>query len=79
MNVQSYKTQCSFSCGKREDNNCAHYVSNALIKAGLKGIDGGKGKLHRTEKGMVVCEHGRPIRAKELRDWFAKHGKNQLL
>lgn len=29
-----YKNSCK--CGKAFDNNCAHYLSNAMIQAGFK-------------------------------------------
>lgn len=34
-------------------------------------LDGGKGGLYRQRNGRVVCKAGRPVRARELRDWFA--------
>ena len=56
--------------------NCAHFLSNALIQGGFEELHGGDsnsckerspGPSHR----MFVCQNGRPIRAKELRDWFS--------
>ena len=65
-----YSNSCV--CGKKYENNCAHYLSNALIEAGYSEIDGGKGENFRTVNGFCVCRSGRPVRAKELRDWFGK-------
>ena len=66
-----YSSSCV--CGHSYDGlNCAHYLSNALIKGGFSEIDGGVGDNYRTVHGFCVCRSGRPIRAKELRDWFNK-------
>lgn len=58
-------------CGEDLGNNCAHYLSDALIDAGYDELDGGEGARYRKRNGRIVCKHGRPVRAKELRDWFA--------
>lgn len=58
-------------CGEDLGNNCAHYLSDALIEAGYSQLDGGSGGLYRRRNGRVVCKEGRPVRAAELRDWFA--------
>ena len=56
--------------------NCAHFLSNALIQGGFEELHGGDsdsctnpspGPTHN----MVVCQKGRPIRAKQLRDLFS--------
>lgn len=59
-------------CGNKHGykNNCAHYLSNALISAGYSALDGGTGYEMRNVNGYCVCSSGRPIRAKELRRWF---------
>ena len=62
--------ECGNSNGYR--NNCAHYLSDALIRAGYNEIDGGKGEETRIVNGFCVCSAGRPLRAKEMRDWFAR-------
>ncbi len=54
----------SCSCGHVYGNDCAHFASNALIKAG-ETIEGWEG--------MAKCPHGRPIRAKELRTWASRN------
>ena len=59
----------SCACGQHLENNCAHFLSEALIQAGFTELDGGKGANERQKNGRVVCSSGRPIRAKELRDW----------
>lgn len=51
-----YEDKCD--CGDRYENNCAHFLSNALIKAGFRMPSWG-----------AKCRSGRMIRAKELRDW----------
>ena len=75
MSVQSawdsYSNSCA--CGQRYDNNCAHFLSNALIEGGFSAIDGGDGCDLRTVNGFCVCKSGRPIRAKELRNWFGRN------
>ena len=45
MSLQSAWDQYTDSCvcGYAYDNNCAHYLSNALILGGFSEIDGGKG------------------------------------
>ena len=60
---------CKHSYDRR---NCAHYLSNALIKGGFAEIDGGNGGNLRIENGYYVCRSGRPVRAKQLRAWFQK-------
>ena len=65
---KSYSDSCV--CGEKLKNNCAHYLSNALIEAGYSSIDGGSGGLFRDENGYCVCKSGRPVRAKELRNTF---------
>ena len=74
MSVQSAWDNYSHSCvcGEKYKNNCAHYLSNALIEAKYSDIDGGKGANFRIVNGFCVCRSGRPVRAKELRDWFGK-------
>ena len=59
-------------CGYAYDNNCAHYLSNAMILGGYSEIDGGIGANFRIVNGFCVCRSGRPVRAKELRDWFGR-------
>ena len=59
-------------CGNAYANNCAHYLSNALILGGFSEIDGGKGADLRIRNGFCVCRSGRPVRAKEMRDWFGR-------
>lgn len=59
---ESYRNECE--CGKRYDNNCAHYLSNAFIKAGFSMPDGEK------------CGKGRLIRAKEMLTWFQSMKKD---
>lgn len=74
MSLQSawdkYSNSCV--CGYAYENNCAHYLSNALILGGFSEIDGGKGANFRIVNGFCVCRSGRPVRAKELRDWFGR-------
>ena len=58
----SYTDSCA--CGTEYENNCAHFLSNALIKGGFSAING---------VGSVFAPGGRPIRAKELRAWFGRN------
>ena len=58
------------ACGKEKQNNCAHFLSNSLIKhGGYTELDGGDGLDERIVNGRLVCTKGRSLRAKELRDW----------
>lgn len=61
----------SCSCGEDLGNNCAHYLSDALIRSGDSDLDAGEGGLYRKHAGRAVCKHGRPVRARELEKWFA--------
>jgi len=72
----NYRGRCE--CRENLGNNCAHYLSDALIRAGYGELDGGKGSLYRRRNGRIVCKSGRPVRAKELRDWFASKATNTL-
>mgnify|MGYP001408018729 CR=1 FL=1 len=67
----------SCTCGEDLGNNCAHYLSDAFIRAGYSELDGGKGGLYRRKKGRTVCKHGRPVRARELETWFAAKAKQK--
>ena len=72
-----YKNSCICAPpDRRYANNCAHFLSNALILGGFSDIDGGKGADMREVKGFCVCPSGRPIRAKELRKWFGMRWTN---
>ena len=55
------------SCGRIDEHNCAHFLSNYLItKLKFKNLD-------VPEKGGPInarCAKGRPLRAAELRDWI---------
>ena len=59
-------------CGYAYENNCAHYLSNAMILGGFSEINGGNGANFRIVNGFCVCRSGRPVRAKEMRDWFGR-------
>lgn len=63
-----YRGTCD--CGEVLENNCAHYLSDAFIRAGYEELDGGRGALFRRHNGRIVCKAGRPVRARELREWF---------
>ena len=58
----SYTNSCV--CGKKFDNNCAHFLSNWMIK---------NGDLSCNPSGAYCCESGRPIRAKEMRNVFVNN------
>ena len=73
---KSYTDSCE--CGDSfEGKNCAHFLSNAFIKGGFTEIDGKRGDKFRIVNGFCVCTHGRPVRAKEMRAWFARKWKRQ--
>jgi hypothetical protein len=64
----NYRGTCD--CGENLGNNCAHYLSDAFIRTGYGELDGGVGHLYRRYNGRIVCRAGRPVRAREMRDWF---------
>lgn len=53
-------------CGVSESNNCAHYLCNALIRAGFPAPTGGSNKK---------CRRGRLIRALDVLQWLKTHKK----
>ena len=55
----SYTNSCV--CGKRFENNCAHFLSNWMIN---------NGNLSSYPSGAYCWDSGRPIRAKEMRNVF---------
>jgi len=65
----NYRGTCD--CGEDLGNDCAHYLSDAFVRAGYTELDGGSGSLYRLHNGRIVCKEGRPVRAREMRDWFA--------
>jgi hypothetical protein len=54
-----YRGYCE--CGTTYDNNCAHFLTDAMVRAGLP-------KPFPT--GVAKCPSGRMIRAKETLAWF---------
>ena len=61
-----YENRCE--CGRRYANNCAHFLSNAYMKAFKFPYK--EGSITSFPQGMEVCPAGRPIRAKEMQAWF---------
>lgn len=59
MSYQLYRGKCE--CGVAYQNNCAHFLSDAMIRAGLPSS---------FPNAAAKCSAGRLIRAKELLDWF---------
>ena len=57
--MNTYTNYCV--CGESYGNDCAHFLSNWLIK---------KGNLSKNPSGAFCCNEGRPIRAKEMRNVF---------
>ena len=55
----SYTDSCE--CGERFTNNCAHFLSNWMIKNNIMSENPGT---------AYCCTSGRPIRAKEMRKVF---------
>jgi hypothetical protein len=71
----NYRDACN--CGEDLGNNCAHYLSDAFIRSGYAGaLDGGTGARYRRFNGRIVCRAGRPVRAKEFRDWFSSRASS---
>jgi hypothetical protein len=71
----NYRGSCD--CGEDLGNNCAHYLSDAFIRSGYAGeLDGGTGAKYRRVNGRLVCPAGRPVRAKQFRDWFASRASS---
>jgi len=54
-----YRGRCE--CGTQYDNNCAHYLTDAMVRAGLP---------TPFPAGYAKCPQGRLIRAKEALAWF---------
>lgn len=52
--------------GERLSNNCAHFLGDAIIRAGHD-------DLLTSEHITVRCPAGRPIRAQEMLRWFQHH------
>jgi hypothetical protein len=70
----AYRGRCK--CEETLSNDCAHYVSDAFIRAGYTELDGGWGSYARKHNGRAVCKAGRPIRAREMREWFRQKATN---
>lgn len=63
MAAAYYANRCV--CGYRYDNNCAHFLSNAMILVNYNDL---KTSSLITKGGR--CSLSRPIRAKDMRAWF---------
>eukprot|EP00164_Ancoracysta_twista_P000162 GFYU01000234.1.p1 GENE.GFYU01000234.1~~GFYU01000234.1.p1 ORF type:complete len:113 (+),score=17.56 GFYU01000234.1:368-706(+) len=62
--MADYQNSCE--CGTRYENNCAHFLSNWMIR---------RGKLSpRPSDSTYNCPAGRPLRAKDMRDVFKSLG-----
>lgn len=59
--ARAYERGCV--CGRRLSNNCAHYLSNAFIRAGYT-------ELLDAPAIETRCTAGRPIRAQDMLRWF---------
>jgi hypothetical protein len=57
--------ELSCVCGQRYPNNCAHFLSNYLINAGISEL--------KNYPGFQVCASGRPIRAFEVEKWASRN------
>lgn len=64
--AKRYQRGCE--CGTRLSNNCAHYLSNAFIRAGYKELLSSR---HVSER----CAAGRPVRAQDMLKWFQSKSK----
>ncbi|MBI2422243.1 MAG: hypothetical protein HYV27_05380 [Candidatus Hydrogenedentes bacterium] len=56
--------------GKRESNNCAHFLSDAFIRAGYAEL---LTSTHIEQR--CVCGAGRVVRAQDLLRWFQEKSK----
>ncbi len=61
--MSSYTNSCE--CGERFNNNCAHFLTNWMIK---------NGAISQNPSGCYCCQKGRPVRAKEVRNVFVSMG-----
>lgn len=60
------------------DNNCAHFLSDALIRCGFAELLTDT-SFYRCDKGNCRCPtERRPIRAREMWDWFKKKATSKL-
>lgn len=59
--------------GQKFENNCAHFLSDAMVRAGFTDLlsDGALFKCHH-ENCTLPNEKRRPIRAREMWDWFKR-------
>ena len=57
--------QAACVCTKQFENNCAHFLSNAFIKAGYEEL-----KTSACINAHCHATHKRPIRAKDMDCWF---------
>jgi hypothetical protein len=71
-----YRGRCE--CGEVLENNCAHFLTDAFIRAGYDELDGGTGARFRRHNGRIVCAGGRPVRAREMREWFGRMATDSL-
>jgi hypothetical protein len=58
----SYSGACT--CRHAYENNCAHFLSNAIIAAGFTELSKSNDNIH------ARCTQQRPIRARDMKDWF---------
>ncbi|MBX3180889.1 MAG: hypothetical protein KF886_26375 [Candidatus Hydrogenedentes bacterium] len=59
--AKAYNETCAG--GDRVSNNCAHFLSDAFIRAGFT-------ELETSDLITERCPHGRPLRAQEMLKWF---------
>jgi hypothetical protein len=60
------------------DNNCAHFLSDALIRCGFSELLTDT-SFYRCDKGNCRCPtERRPIRAREMWDWFKRKATSKL-
>lgn len=74
--LKSVAAHWTESCGLKdsEENNCAHYLSDAFIRAGYADLQKSSNNKHFTEwcdwDQQKKSPEARPIRAKEMWAWF---------
>jgi len=59
--AKAYTETCTG--GDRTSNNCAHFLSDAFIRAGFT-------DLETSDLITERCPHGRPLRAQDMLKWF---------
>ena len=74
----SYSNSCDG--GDRQSNNCAHYLSNAFIKGGFSELARNNSYINARCYGDFSSYYQkRPVRARDMRDWFRSKSSQVLI